>query len=195
MERLWALGEERGQLGRAGRERERQKKRKSNLSTPSLIFIQAWESSFASRASTPPLSFFLFLCYPFLLLLPLLLPIPFHFFSPPSPHNSPPLISQLHTTAEQQERRKKKKKKPSWSSFKEITAIKRYIHPKALWGAFDDSPCISGPILGIFTCLNQKSIDSLQTVRNSAARLFNQNRETWSHRSCFNLFTLAPSMF
>lgn len=109
MERLWALGEERGQLGRAG-ERERDKKRERVISPHPASFLFKHESRALPLAPPPlPSLFFLFLCYPFLLLLPLLLPIPFHFFSPPSPHNSPPLISQLHTTAEQQERRKKKK--------------------------------------------------------------------------------------
>lgn len=90
-ERLWALREERGQPDRAGRERKRDKKRKSNHSTPSLIFIQTWvklciSCLHPSHFSLPLLSF------PSLPL-PLLLPIPFHFFS--SHHDWPHLISSL----------------------------------------------------------------------------------------------------
>lgn len=104
-ERLCVLRKERGQPERAGRERKKHKKRKSNLSTPSLIFIQTREPSVASRASAPPLSLFLY--YPSPLPLPHLLPIPF---------NSLPLIitrllsspasPTVSITAEQQGRRK-----------------------------------------------------------------------------------------
>lgn len=78
-ERLWALREERGQPDRAGRGRKPAKKRKSNLSTPSLIFIQTWESSFASHASTPPISLFLYYPPP-LSLCPFYYLFPFTFF-------------------------------------------------------------------------------------------------------------------
>lgn len=134
-ERFGALREERGRLDRAGGEREREwdKKRKNNLSTPSLIFIQARESSFASRASTPPLSLIHY--YPSPLPLPLLLPIPFQFFplimtslfsSPASP--------TVSITAEQQGSRK------AAELVHKITTIKREIHPKAIGEASGDTP-------------------------------------------------------
>lgn len=111
MERLWALGEERGQLGRAG-ERERDKKRERVISPHPASFLFKHESRALPLAPPPLPSLFFsssvtlsFCSCPFYYL------FPFTFFSPPSPHNSPPLISQLHTTAEQQERRKKKKKR------------------------------------------------------------------------------------
>ena len=76
-ERLWALRKERGQPERSGEgEKKNTKKRKNNLSTPSLIFIQTREPSVASRASAPPFSLFLY--YPSPLPLPPLLPIPFN---------------------------------------------------------------------------------------------------------------------
>lgn len=75
-ERLWALGGEGGQLGRA--ERERETKRERVISPHPASFLFKHESSSASRSSSPPAT--LFFCYPPLLFLAFLLPLPFHFF-------------------------------------------------------------------------------------------------------------------
>lgn len=106
-ERLQALRVERALPARAGRERERQTKRERVISPHPASFLFKHESSFASRAFTPP--FPLVPYYPSPLPLPLLLPIPFHFFfllimahlisSPASPTTS--------ITAEEQGRKKK----------------------------------------------------------------------------------------
>lgn len=109
MERLWALGEERGQLGRAG-ERERDKKRERVISPHPASFLFKHESRALPLAPPPLPSLFFsssvtlsFCSCPFYYL------FPFTFFPPLLLITH--LLSSLSFTLQQSNRRGEKKKK------------------------------------------------------------------------------------
>lgn len=129
-ERLWALGEERGQPGRAGRERETKRERVISPHPASFLFKHECRA------------------------LPLAPPFPlFYFPSPLAPSItyslslfslSSPASPTVSITPEQQERREAAE---SVQPPEKELQLKDKSTLKLLRGPSGDTPCISGPIL------------------------------------------------